>query len=77
MLRSIEASASALDVSHWTIRGWVRQGLIKTVKLGSRRMVPVEELERIAEHGLKPARPQTVPGDRVMGRLNRTKGPAE
>jgi hypothetical protein len=41
-----------LELSPWTIRAWAKRGLIKTVKLGSRRLVPVAEIERIAAEGV-------------------------
>ena len=52
MLKSIENAASELKLSPWTVRAWAKRGLIKTVRLGSCRLVPVSEIERIAEQGL-------------------------
>ena len=52
MLTSIRNAASKWEVSPWTVRAWARDGLIKTVKLGSRRLVPESEIERVAKEGL-------------------------
>jgi excisionase family DNA binding protein len=47
----LEAAAEALSVSHWTIRAWIKQGLIRTVRLGKLRMIPQAGINRIAEDG--------------------------
>lgn len=51
----IEQASSSIGVSHWTLRSWARQGRVKTVKLGHLRLVPAEELDRIAKHGIPKA----------------------
>ena len=52
MLKSIEHAALELELSPWTVRAWAKRGLIKTVKLGSRRLVPMSEIERIVTEGV-------------------------
>ncbi len=51
-LYRLEAAASALGISHWTVRSWVRQGLVKTIRLGKLKMVPKGEIDRIAKEGI-------------------------
>lgn len=53
-LRSIKKTAEILDVSHWTIRAWIADGKLKSVKLGSRRMVTESEIQRVIQQGIKP-----------------------
>jgi excisionase family DNA binding protein len=51
-LRSIHITAERLGVSPWTIRSWASNGRLKSVKLGSRRMIPESEILRIISEGL-------------------------
>ena len=51
-LKSISKTAELLDVSHWTIRAWIAQGRLKSVKLGSRRMIPESEIVRVIAEGI-------------------------
>ncbi len=39
-----------------TWRTWISRGKLKTVKLGRRRLVPLEELERLITEGTVAAR---------------------
>lgn len=48
----IEQASAFIGVSHWTLRQWAKQGRVKTVKLGHLRLVPAEELNRIAQQGI-------------------------
>jgi hypothetical protein len=41
-----------------TLRLWARLGWLKTSRLGRRRMILLEELQRLVENGL-PSRPKT------------------
>ncbi len=36
------------DLSDWTIREWIGRGLIESVVIGGRRLIPASECERIA-----------------------------
>jgi excisionase family DNA binding protein len=36
---SIETAAERLDVSHWTVRTWIRLGRLDAVKIGRRLLV--------------------------------------
>jgi excisionase family DNA binding protein len=51
-LRSIEIAAERLGVSPWTIRAWAANGRMKSVKLGSRRMIPESEILRVMADGI-------------------------
>lgn len=55
-LFSFRAGAALLELSEWTLRQWAREARISTVKLGSRRLIPRAEIERLAREGLGPAR---------------------
>ena len=51
-LLRLEQAGAALGVSPWTLRLWAKQGKLRTVKLGSLRLVPAEELDRIVQQGI-------------------------
>ncbi len=40
------------DVSHWTWRRLVKYGLVRSIRIGSRVLVPAEEVERIKREGV-------------------------
>lgn len=47
LLNSIERTADRLDISVWTVRAWITQGKLDSIKLGSRRMIPEEAIEKL------------------------------
>lgn len=47
MALSLTAVADRLHVSRRTVERWVRAGLLPSVKIGGRRLVPVAELQRV------------------------------
>ena len=51
-LLSLETFSELCSVSIWTVRKWVKDGKIRSVKLGARRLIPRDELRRIASDGL-------------------------
>lgn len=55
-LLSVDEAAYLLGVSPWTIRDWIKRGLLGSNKLGSRRLVPETEINRLIEASAKPAR---------------------
>jgi excisionase family DNA binding protein len=55
-LAQIPEAAHRLGVSPWTIRYWIQLGKIGSNKLGSRRLVPVSEIERLIAESRVPAR---------------------
>lgn len=44
---SVKVAAAALGVSTWTIREEIRAGRIDSVRLGSRILIPLRELQRL------------------------------
>ena len=48
-LVSIQKTAEILSVSPWTVRAWIQEGKIGSAKLGSRRLVPQSEIEKLIE----------------------------
>jgi excisionase family DNA binding protein len=56
-LLSVSQFASALGVTPACIRRWILERKITTVKLGRLIRIPVSEIERLVNSGLRPARP--------------------
>lgn len=52
-LMTVSEVAQALRVSPVTIRRWIRLNLIRSLKLGRKRLVPREVVEDILRKGLK------------------------
>ena len=46
-LVSIKEAAEVLAISPWTVRAWIAQGKITSVKLGARRLIPESEINRL------------------------------
>jgi excisionase family DNA binding protein len=53
-LVSVEKAADILGLSPWTVRAWVSKGKIGSAKLGSRRLIPQSELDRLISESLVP-----------------------
>jgi len=47
----IRDAAKAVGLSHWTIRQWIRQGKLATIRLGRRVLIEPGELQRLVEAG--------------------------
>ena len=54
--RNVQQTAEELGLSVHTVRAWVAQRRIAHVKLGRAIRIPVSEIRRLLEEGLKPAR---------------------
>jgi excisionase family DNA binding protein len=52
LLYSFEEAASALSLSPWTLRVYAKRGILPTVKIGTRRLIRVADLDRIVAEGL-------------------------
>lgn len=52
LLYSVEESAEILAISKWSIRLYVKQGRIPSVKVGTRRLIRASDLQKIAANGL-------------------------
>jgi excisionase family DNA binding protein len=50
---SIKEAARLLSLSRFTVRLYAVQGLIKSVRLGKRIVIPLEEVRRVAREGVK------------------------
>ena len=57
-LISIERTAELLSISPWTVRAWITQGKLGSAKLGSRRLVPKSEIERLILNASIPPLPE-------------------
>ena len=55
-LHGISEVAKTLGVSNYTIRRLIDAGEIKAVNIGTRRLVPTSEVERVAREGAGGAR---------------------
>jgi excisionase family DNA binding protein len=56
-LLSVQEFADALNITVACARRWILERKITTVKLGRLIRVPVTEVERLVDSGLRPARP--------------------
>jgi excisionase family DNA binding protein len=52
---SMGEAAKRLGLNPATLRAWARQRRLGTVRLGSKRMIPTAELERIIAENSEPA----------------------
>jgi len=52
LLFSVEESAEILAISKWSLRLWMKKGIIPSVKIGTRRLIRAADLENIAKNGL-------------------------
>jgi excisionase family DNA binding protein len=51
-LKSLDKVAKRLDVSIWTIRRWVQDGRLASIRLGARRLISESEVQRVIREGL-------------------------
>lgn len=51
LLLTVSQAAKALGLSRWTVRKWITDGRISSVKLGKRRMLELAVLQQIIENG--------------------------
>ena len=52
-LVGIEAAATRLGISAWTVRRWVCDRKIASCKIGARRLIPVSEIARLISSGME------------------------
>jgi len=62
-LLSIDETAELLGISKWTVRAWIQQGRLASVKLGSRRLLAQAEIDRVIEKASTPALPVASNGN--------------
>lgn len=53
-LISVAEAEQITGMSQWTWRRWAYAGRVESVKLGSRLMIPVAEVERVTREGTRP-----------------------
>ncbi len=58
--RTVRQAAKELNLSEFTVRSWVGQRRIAHLRLGRSVRIPAEEIQRLLEDGLRPARRQTA-----------------
>jgi len=51
----VDNAEAMTGVSRWTWRRWAYDRKIASVKLGKRLLIPVSEIRRVVEEGLRPA----------------------
>ena len=51
----VKEAAEAVGLSHWTIRKFIREGKLRSVRLGKRVLVEPGELQALIEAGRKAA----------------------
>jgi excisionase family DNA binding protein len=47
----LKEAAAVVGLSPWTLRHWIKQGRVRSVRLGRRVLVEPQELERLIEEG--------------------------
>jgi excisionase family DNA binding protein len=54
--RTVEQAAADLNVSKYTIRGWVSRRVIGHIKIGRMVRIPQAEIQRLLDTGTVPAK---------------------
>jgi excisionase family DNA binding protein len=49
-LFTIDKAAARLRVSRWSLYNLIRSGQLRTIKIGRRRLVPIDALTECLEH---------------------------
>ena len=49
-LLTIDEAAARLRVSRWSVYNLIRSGQLRTIKIGRRRLVPLDALTECLEH---------------------------
>jgi excisionase family DNA binding protein len=62
-LLSVVEAAERLNISAYTLYGWVSQGRVRSVKLGRRRMFRPEDLEDFINGCVAEPRPRREAGE--------------
>lgn len=47
----LKEAAAMVGLSPWTLRHWIKQGRLRSVRLGRRVLIEPGELERLVEQG--------------------------
>ena len=54
----IRRAADCLDVSPGTVRRWIRSGVLHSVRIGGRRIVPQHAIEAALRDGIQLSKPK-------------------
>jgi len=65
-LKSVDEAAGLLGISPWTIRGYIKTGKLKPVRLGRRVLLAEDELERLVAQGQEPLEAQPEKGQMTV-----------
>jgi excisionase family DNA binding protein len=57
ILYNVTEAARVLSLSPWTLRRWIKEGKLESVRLGRRVLITVDELSRLVDAGRSPALP--------------------
>jgi excisionase family DNA binding protein len=55
---SLNEAADLLRLSHWTLRGWIKMGKLRSAKIGDRRVIRESELQRLIVDDPRPTEPK-------------------
>ena len=62
-LLSVAVAAARLGVPELTVRGWLRRGIVPSLRIGGRRLIDSRDLERLVETG----KVASAPPDKCFG----------
>jgi excisionase family DNA binding protein len=46
---TLDEAAKASKQSHWTLRAWIREGRLRSAKIGKRRVIRESELAKLVK----------------------------
>jgi excisionase family DNA binding protein len=52
---SVQEAKELTGISDWTWRKWAERGVLASVKIRSRLLIPLSEIQRLLDEGLRPA----------------------
>jgi excisionase family DNA binding protein len=55
-LYPVKDAAERLGISIWTLRKKAYEGVIASVKIGAKLLIPESEIERLVREGMRPRR---------------------
>jgi excisionase family DNA binding protein len=64
-LLSVREAADHLRLSEWTVHNWLSKGILPRVKLGSRTLLRMSDVERLIERGVGSKSPAPKRGTEV------------
>jgi excisionase family DNA binding protein len=64
-LITIDALAERWSLSKWSVRRLIVQGVLRSVTIGARRLIPLSEVERAEQFGVGTPRVKTLRSGQV------------